>query len=76
MDCHNSSDTIDTARSQQINAYNRLDLAVGALDAVRDLCCEASNAQKHNTLSHVDADNFACLLGIILGEIHDARKYL
>jgi hypothetical protein len=66
--------TIEAAR--HIEAQNRLALAVQALSAVRDLCCEASNAGPGSTLHHVDADHFACLLGILLDEMREAEAGL
>lgn len=73
MDCHHNSQTIDNARARYIDFHNRMGLAIGALDAVRDLCCEAAQTEG-NTLGHVDADNFACLLGLIVDEMRDAHE--
>ena len=54
---------------------NRLHMALNALDAVRDLCIEAAQASR-NTLGHVDADNFASLLGLIVDEMRTAQEEL
>lgn len=58
---------------EALAASNRIDLAVNALDAVRDLCIEAAGS-RCNTLGHVDADHFASLLGLIVDEMRSAQE--
>ena len=55
---------------------NRLHLAVYALDAVRDLCVQASEPDAGKTLSHVGSDNFALLLGLVITEMNAALDAL
>ncbi|WP_156839889.1 hypothetical protein [Novosphingobium aquimarinum] len=50
---------------------DRLSHAVGALSAIRGFCVEASNLRMP-TLGHVNADDFASLLGIIIQEMRVA----
>lgn len=57
-----------------IDANCRLSLAIDALDAVRDLCCEAGNSQHGCGMSQVDADHFASLLGLIVHEMREANE--
>ncbi len=54
----------------------RLDLAIGALDAVRSLCMEAANGQQCPSLHLVNPDNLASLIGLIVDEMSDALRLL
>ncbi len=72
MDCQNSSQAINDGRVRAAEFRDRVGLALNALDAVRELCREAAT-KLGNTLGHVDADNFACLLGLIVDEMRDAH---
>lgn len=65
--------TTNEAVMRGIDAQNQLDIAINALDAVRDLCCEAAYGQSGEGLHLVNADNFACLLGLILDEMRSAQ---
>lgn len=62
--------TISEAADSRVKPEIRMDLAINALNAVSDLCCEAAHADK--TLANVNADNLACLLGLIIDEMRDA----
>lgn len=74
MDCQNSSQTITEAVAQKVEAHNRLDMALNALDAVRDLCVGTASLQPTTALDMVNADNFACLLGMIVDEMRTTQK--
>ncbi len=51
-------------------------IAVNALDAVRDLCMEAGGNQVGGTLHELNAENFACLLSIIVDSMREALEQL
>lgn len=53
-----------------ISAYNRLDLAVDALDSLRGIFCEA----RGTGLAHLNPDHFASLLGILIQEMRSALE--
>lgn len=66
--------TNNKADAARLDAISRLDLALGALDAVKELCNEAAGAQRG--LHCVDGDNLACLLGLIINEMRSTSDLL
>lgn len=62
-----------TAGHEAVDTSLCLSVAINALDAVRDILGEAAEAD-HGVLRNVSADNFACLLGIIVKEMRAAHE--
>lgn len=58
------------------DAQCRMGIAIDALSAVRDLCCEAAAGQLECGLHQVNADHFASLLGLILSEMRACEDVL
>ncbi|WP_072381561.1 hypothetical protein [Novosphingobium sp. NDB2Meth1] len=59
-----------------VGASLQATIAVNALDAVRDLCMEAGGHQASGTLPELNAENFSCLLGIIVDNMREALEHL
>lgn len=53
-------------------AEARRDIAIDALDAIHDLCTQA--AAHGGALDLVNANSFACLLDLIVGELRGAQS--
>lgn len=65
--------TAKQAMSAQIEGEGTLGTAIAALNAVVELCIEASEISKRTGMSQVDPDHMAALLGLILGELRKAE---
>lgn len=52
----------------------RLSVAIGALDSIRDLLDLSGTGDPTSVMQNVNADNFACLLGIIVNEMRAAHE--
>ena len=63
-----------TPISQGVDTHLRLSVAINALDAVRDLCGQAVEADASMLLGNVSAENFQCLIGLIVGELRAAHE--
>ena len=57
-----------------IDGISRINMATSALSAISDLCSQA--AMERSDLDQVNADNFACLLGIIVNELQQGLGLL
>lgn len=55
----------------RMEAANRLDHAVHALNAIRCLCIEGADVQGRG-MAHTDPDDFAFLLGLIIEKMRSA----